>query len=218
MPKQKPTHGICRSCKTEFELLYFNGIVKSRLCIKCLVNKGKEKQKKAEKQAWKIEKAELKEKIKTHKDYQSDLQKEINKLIHLIDYLQPCISSGSNTGKRNAGHYYSVGSENSLRFNLHNIFIQTEYSNTYQHGDIHKYRIGLINTFGERYYNYVNDLKNTYPHIKLTKAELIEKTKLVRALIKGYKPYKLTQKQRIIERNKYNAIIGIYGVNYDFES
>jgi len=37
---------ICRSCKSEFEPIYRNGIIVSRLCVSCLSKKGKEKMKK----------------------------------------------------------------------------------------------------------------------------------------------------------------------------
>ena len=81
---------ICKSCKSEFEPLYRNGIVISKFCIPCLSKKGKEKQDKD----WKKEKAIIREKIKTKSDYMRELQRTFNKYIRLRDNGKPCISFG----------------------------------------------------------------------------------------------------------------------------
>lgn len=204
----------CRSCGYEFKPKYRNGVLISRLCFDCLSKKAVAKVRKQKKDAWNKEKKEIKDKLKSHSDYYNDLQKEINSLVRAIDFGNKCISSGSKNGKINAGHYYSVGSNNTLRFNLHNIFIQSEHSNTYLHGDIHNYRIGLKNTFGDDYLNFIESLPIIHKEIKLTVDEIKDKIKIVRALIKSHDKVVLSSIDRIKYRNKYNRIIGIYESKY----
>jgi hypothetical protein len=59
---------------------------------------------------------------------------KINLLIRLIDVNCPCVSSGL-FGKMSAGHRFSVGSNNSIRFNLFNIWIQSFHDNFYNSGN-----------------------------------------------------------------------------------
>ena len=68
-------------CGEEFEPMYRNGLLMSKLCIPCLVAKGNSKRKKD----WRKEKSEIKEKLKTKSDWLNELQKEINTIVRLID-------------------------------------------------------------------------------------------------------------------------------------
>lgn len=211
-------------CGETFKPIYRNGILFSKLCPACLaaktVKKLKQNQKKkavSEKKAWNIEKKAIKKELKTHSDWQNDLQKEINKLVRLIDYGQCCVASRSINGKMNAGHFYSVGGNNSIRFNLHNIFLQSEHSNQFKGGDEHRYREGVLLDFGSDYLQFMYDLKKDYPLIKLTKSELEQKISIVRALTKLHQPQQMSNKDRLIYRNKYNRAIGIYDKSFDID-
>lgn len=197
---------ICRRCKSEFEPYLRNGIVISRLCIKCVVLKNKEQMKKKQLQLQR----EAKKELLTHSDYQNLLQKQINKLVRIIDVDFPCIARDTRKGKMNAGHYFSVGSNNSLRFNLHNIHKQSEYSNKYNHGDAIMYLIGIKKRYGIDYANYLLSLPELYPYIKLTIPELIEKIEIVKKIIREHKSENLKKTEIIEIREKYNKIIGIY--------
>ena len=163
----------------------------------------------------KKQKKEEKEKILTHSDYQNLLQIDINKLVRCIDNQYPCIATNKHTGKMNAGHYFSVGSNNSIRFNLHNIHKQSEHSNKFNHGDAIRYLIGIKKRYGVNYANYILSLPSLYNCIKLTKEELKEKRVVVKKLIKEFDTNKIYTPEEIIKiRNEFNKIIGIYDIEF----
>lgn len=143
------------------------------------------------------------------------VQPLINKIARLIDYGNPCVPTSNFDGKMNGGHYTSVGANRTICLNLHNIFIQSYKSNTYDGGDNAKYRLGLINIFGQEYLEYVEKLRSCLP-IKLTKSELIEiknkAQKICNDLEKNKK--QLNPEQRILMRNKVNLELDIYPLEY----
>lgn len=153
----------------------------------------------------------MRENLKTKGDFERDLQTEINQIVKYIDASWPCISSGKMTGKRNAGHFYSVGAYPTIRFNLFNIYNQSEYQNTYKSGNPIGYREGLINTFGIPHMTYVENLKN-YPPIKLTIEQLKEAISNARTILKELKKNECvyTVEQRLEKRREFNLKIGIY--------
>lgn len=176
--KEKNKTITCRSCKVSFEPLYHNGIIKSRYCIKCLVKKGKQKQ-------WKEKKKELKEKLKTHSDWLNEFQEVFNKYIRLRDKGKPCISCGKPYGTftESAGHYFSVGSSPSLRFNEDNVHLQCWFNcNKNKHGNIAEYTPHLIEKIGKERYDRLLRLRNDT--LKLTIPEIQEKIKEYRLKIK----------------------------------
>jgi len=59
-----------------------------------------------------------------------------------------CISCGS--GIDHAGHYFSAGHYSSLRFNEINVNGQCLRCNNYLHGNLIRYRQGLISKYGEQ--------------------------------------------------------------------
>lgn len=197
-----------RGCNNEFEPFYRNGIIISKMCLSCLSKKGKPLVKKARNE----EKKAIKQSLKSHSELQGDLQDVVNKLIRLIDHGQNCISQQKHFNSYDAGHYYSRGSDNSLRFHLHNIYRQSVHANQHLHGDSINFRVGLIANFGQSHMNYVENLKVKYPSVKLTRDELIEKKEIVKRLIKAHKPEKLTNLKRLYYRDLYNKEIGIYEI------
>ena len=140
---------ICKSCKSEYEPIYHNGILVSKLCLKCLSKKGKEKQNKD----WKKEKAIIRDKIKTKSDYMRELQRTFNKYIRLRDKGKPCISCGRPLREKyDAGHCFSVGAYPNLRFNEDNVHGQCVACNQHKHGNVTEYTINLPKRIGyERY-------------------------------------------------------------------
>ena len=169
---------ICKSCKSEYEPIYHNGILVSKLCLKCLSKKGKQKLKKD----WKIEKAEIIERLKTKSDYLNELQKIFNKYIRLRDFGKPCISCNRPLrGKYDAGHYYSVGAYPNLRFNEDNVHGQCVYCNQHKHGNAADYTVNLPLRIGvERYNNLVENRNVSQNYTVSDLKELIEvyKTKI----------------------------------------
>lgn len=178
------------------------------------VAKQKTAKEKKVKQDWNKEKLEMKEKLKTLSDWKADLQKEINAIVREIDNYYPCIATGSFEGKRNAGHYASIGSNATLRFHLENIWIQSEHSNSWKAGDTLRYQQGIINTFGKDYLDYMDSLRNI-PPLKLSIEEIKEAIPKARSILKWLKlqSRKFTTEERIELRRKFNNDLNIYPKN-----
>lgn len=199
--------GLCANCLGDFLFGCDEGkdIYNKNIIPKAKANVKKEQRKKDR---------QKRQELKTLPELKKELQTQINHIVRLIDKGHPCIATGSYNGKMNAGHYFSVGSNDTLRFHLENIFIQSEYSNSYKAGDTLNYQQGIINTFGAEYLEHMNSLKQIQP-VKLQKhemPELIQKAKaIVKELNKDYKVY--TNKERIELRKHYNKQLNIYDTN-----
>ena len=179
--------------------------------IDCAIILGKSKVKKEVLAKNKKETSILREKLKTLSEWKKDLQVEINSIVREIDKGCPCIATNSFDGKKNAGHYISVGSNQTLRFHLENIFIQSEHSNSWKSGDTIRYQEGIKKTFGVDYMEYMNGLQQIQP-IQLTIDDVKEKIPIARGLLKWLKlqDRKFTTEERISLRKEFNKTLGIY--------
>jgi Bacteriophage Lambda NinG protein len=206
---------ICRHHKTKFEAKYFNQkyCLSDDECIKAFNEWVKsEKQKQYDKKA-KVEKKQLKEKLKTKSDYEKELQKEINTIVRLVDKGSVCHSTlNPLNDKFDAGHFFSCGSNPSIRFNLMNIYSQSVYANQYLSGDQINFMNGLEEIYGTEHKDLVMSLKSKYPILKLAIQELKEKIAIAREIVRELKAINLTYspKVRLELRRKYNEILGIY--------
>lgn len=197
-----------KNCKDKFVAKYFlqKYCMKKDECIKAFSDEVKE-----------INLNEkisvMKEGLKTLSSYKKDLQVEINTIIRLIDEGQPCIARNSMIGKRNAGHYWSVGSNDTIRYHLDNIHIQSEYSNSFKSGDTLNYQIGIDKTYGSEYLAHMNGLKST-PVIKLSIPVIKEKILICRQIVKELKNANTVYypSERLSLRKEFNKRIGIYVV------
>lgn len=201
----------CKSCSAEFEpFSQHNSTIKQKLCVQCLIAKGNEKRAKTANSVWRKEKSALKEKLKTKSEWLNDFQKSVNKIARLIDFCQPCIATGSFNGKMNGGHFAAVGSFPAIRFNLHNIHIQSEHSNSFKGGDNLKYADGIEKVYGIEYLNYIHSLRKING-IKLSIDDIKEKIEISKDIIKELSNEKIySPKERIALRNKFNKKFGIY--------
>lgn len=172
------------------------------------------KKQKKDNQVWKKEGLE---KLKKKAEWENELQSLINHIARLIDHNQPCIATGATTGKRNGGHRYSVGSNSTIRFNLHNIHIQSEHSNSWKGGDNDRFDLGLIRVYGSDYCDFVRSLNQT-PPINLTVETLKDKIIIARLIVKELKELGNTYKpkERTDLRNEYNQRLGIYSESYHY--
>lgn len=200
-------YGLCPSCYPNFILNDERG----KIIMQKAMNLGKQKVSKENK---KIEKDKaLKSKIEliSPDKYRSEyLQPIINEISRLIDFGQPCIATG-NYGKMNGGHYIGVGANRTTALNLHNIHIQSFESNHHKSGDPIKYRLGLIEWYGNKYFEFVEYLQRHKP-LKLTKAEMIEialRASSIRNDLRRNEETK-TAYERIELRNEINLKLGIY--------
>lgn len=139
----------CKVCREKFTP---NRPLQSCCSLDCAIIKGREtsaKQARAEASSKRTSHRAAKIKAKTRGDWSSEAQSAFNRFIRLRDDGKPCVSCGSFTGKKNAGHYRSVGSAPELRFEEANCHLQCEKCNSYMHGNLINYRIELINRIGQ---------------------------------------------------------------------
>ncbi|RLI34492.1 hypothetical protein DRO66_08725 [Candidatus Bathyarchaeota archaeon] len=212
------TRRKCKGCGDRFDMKFPNFPYCSKedcsdLGYKAKALQAKKAVRREERKEWREEKAKIKKKLKTKSDYEKDLQKQVNHIARIIDKGQPCISSNRLTGRFAGGHFWSVGSTPSLRFNLHNIHIQTFKDNSWESGNINGYRDGLKTRYGSAYLELiVSDLRGLYPILKLSVAQIEESTvearKIVKELLKIDKQY--NSDQRIELRETVNERLGIY--------
>lgn len=200
------TFGLCSSCLSDFLFETDAGklIMQKRIIPQAKVKVNKE-QKKVD--------AVTRESLKTLSDYTKELQKEINTIVRLIDKDFKCISTGKPLNEKyDAGHFYSCGSNPSLRFNLLNIYAQSVYANQHLSGDQINFINGINENYGSGLKSIVLRLKKDYPILKLDREQLKQKIQVARSIVKHLKLENKTYNsiERIELRKKYNKMIGIY--------
>ena len=139
----------CKNCREKFEPRYFNQkyCLQNTSCITAHVDYAKRQNQKS----WRRRRKRIKEELKTIKDYHKDCQYWFNKVVRERDKNKDCISCGVSLKNRkfDAGHYYSQGGHSSLRYDFENVHGQCVPCNRELSGNLHKYRLGLIERVGE---------------------------------------------------------------------
>ena len=203
-----------RKCKNCFKVFEKQRPLQYCCSMLCAIEHQKTLKKKNDLSDWKKRKENMKESLQTLSDLKKILQTEINRLIRMIDYGQLCISSQRVPLKANAGHYFSVGAHPSLRYNLLNIFLQSEHDNSFLSGNLLEYRENVKVYFGKKFLKELEELPLLYKSLNLTKEEVKEAIKATREVIKlhleNYPNVKLGHDKRIELRKHYNELIGIY--------
>ncbi|VVN46969.1 recombination protein NinG [Pseudomonas fluorescens] len=111
--------------------------------------KGRESTRKALADVERREIKVRKEKLKSRAEHLKDTQIAFNAWVRERDAELPCISCGRHhQGKYDAGHYRTVGSNPSLRFEPLNCHRQCSPCNTQLSGNIVNYRIELVKRIG----------------------------------------------------------------------
>jgi hypothetical protein len=203
----------CKNCKIPFEARYPMQSCCSAVCAIQYAKDNPKLIKKVERDSFNSWKKEVREKHRTHGDYENLLQTEINTIVRLIDAGHNCISCQKPPKKKNAGHYHSVGSNNSLRYHLFNIWLQDEHCNGYQSSNRSGYDKGLKELFGFGFWLNINEgIVRQYPFIKLSIPELKEKIVIARQIAKELTAAgkTFTTQERIELRKEYQERIGIY--------
>ena len=144
-PKTKKKKAkVCKQCKAEFEPAR-----PLQVCCgpKCAVERATHQRSKKDRAELRI----AKERLKSRGDWAREAQTAFNAFIRARDKQagHGCISCGSHTGKENAGHYRSVGSCPSLRFEESQVHLQCEKCNSYLSGNLINYRTALILRVGQ---------------------------------------------------------------------
>lgn len=201
---KEPKPKKCRECGNTFSPRSSLQVVCGIDCAKKQLTKKFIQKAQKEKRDWYTEN-------KTIGNWKQELQKEINKIVRLIDYGQPCIATGLHEGKKNAGHYTGVGANDTIRFNLHNIHIQSEHSNTWNSGDTLRYQDGIRKIYGQEYLDYMDSLRST-PPIKLSIEQVREAIKVCKSIVKDLEKDLVvrTPTERRELREKLNNQINIY--------
>jgi hypothetical protein len=110
------------------------------------------------------------------------LQKDINKIIRLIDVGCPCISSGRKyRDDDQAGHFYSIGSNPALRFNLLNLWNQSIKDNMHNSGNLLNYRQSLVDS---GLIELVEVEKLNHPVLKLSKEQIKTTLPIAKSIIR----------------------------------
>ncbi len=176
----------CKNCKQPFTPK-FSTLEKYCTQVECQAKRAIENLKtmKAKpKTAWAREKKVRTENLRSLGDWKKILQTIFNRYIRLRDAKKGCISCGANlNGKYDAGHFFSVGAFPNLRYDEDNVHGQCVRCNMYYHGNLSKYREGLIARIGEQRFR-VLEQKKTEP-LHLTMDETIEKINQYKQKIKS---------------------------------
>lgn len=136
------------TCKCGSEYIKYTTITK--MCVPCAIKISREKETRKKVKAFDKETRQRKKNLLTVKDLEKKAQKVFNEFIRLRDHNQPCISCGKPDGKRDAGHFYSVGSTRAMRYYENNCHVQcSAYCNLNLSGNLLNYREGLITRYGE---------------------------------------------------------------------
>lgn len=206
----------CVICRSQF----ISGNSLHKVCsLDCAVKLATEKEelkKKQERKQWLLRKEMMKIEVKS-KDYKSELQISVNKLARMIDarFDLKCIDCGKDFGNQcDGGHFASVGSNPTLRFNLHNIHSQKSDCNRNGLGGGKRleYRRGLEQRYGLDYADYVEyNLPLTYKTIHLSNQEIYDINKLAKRIVRQFP--KLKFDSPIQGRDLINSLLGIYKNN-----
>lgn len=183
-------------------------------CIQLATQKILADKRKQDEKITKKRDKDLRETLKTLPDKKKELETEINTIVRLIDKGHPCMMCGNSKMKKiNACHYHSVGGNDTIRFNLHNIWAGCEPCNSFKGGNLNGYDLCLRSAFDVEYWEEVKfGLTREYKVLKLTKPEVNEKIKIAREIIKELKAKDKVYEnyERIELRDKYNKKLGMY--------
>jgi hypothetical protein len=191
-----------------------------RVCNKydCKVSaalKIAEKQKLAKEKIARKERVEEKKKLREATTvWKNELQDEINLIARLIDKDLPCLAKGKYSNQTHGGHIFSRGSNQTIRYNLHNIHRQSAQSNHFQNED-GLLREGLVNEYGQPYMDFISELRRT-PSLEYTNEDFHQLTIKARSVSARLKKDDLAYnlEQRIELRNQINLELGIYLEEY----
>jgi hypothetical protein len=150
-----------------------------------------------------------KESIKTKANYEKELQTVINSIVRLLDFDSHCISCDHGKTKQftrqaHASHFWSVGSNPQLRFNLHNIHKSCSICNSWKHGNLIQYEKGITERYDNSYMDLINDLTKNYQSIHLDRESLKDTITVAKQIKKDI------ERGNDYSRNDINKMLGIY--------
>lgn len=141
MYSQRTKKKHCKICGTTFRPI---SSLQRACSLPCAVKIAKQIEQKNRRKKTK----DMREKLKTRRDYEKEAQREFNTYIRERDRDLPCISCGITRAKWDAGHYQKTSSHPELRFHEENVHKQCFQCNGPKHGNDKEYRNGLIARIG----------------------------------------------------------------------
>lgn len=203
----------CKVCKNKYEKgvtpsLDFIGVCNfdcATTLAKSKLEQKREAEVKSERHAWKERKIKLKQELGGGKQTEHPLQKEVNKLIRLLDSEYPCLARPDEKHQHyDAGHIYGVGSYPALRYYLWNIHKQSVKSNQHLGGESVLMLQGLEQRYGEDIKEKLENMRRDFKVLKLSYEEEGEVIKRVRELIRRI------EKGELLTRDFCITYMGIY--------
>lgn len=198
-------YGLCKDCFATW--LY--GTPQGLDTLRRNTLKAKEDVKKDTERRYKQKRKIEKESILKKSYFETQLQTEINTIVRLIDNDMGCISCGhgwETPWKRqaHAGHYHSVGSDPTLRFNLQNIYKQCSICNNWKSANLLEYNKGIIAVYGEDHLEVIQTLQARHKELHLSREDLKE------LVLKARKIKKDILAGKTYSREQINHILNIY--------
>ena len=175
----------CKVCQELFTPIQF---AQTACGYKCAIIHSKNLKLQKELKDWKVEKAILKDKLKTLGQYEAEAKKSFQKWIRMRDVSLPCISCGiEQTDLWDGGHYKKAEIYSGVIFDENNCHKQCRKCNRFLNGNELNYRQGLIKRYGIDFADKIEQKANETRNHKFTKEELIAKKLKYDLLIKEKK-------------------------------
>jgi hypothetical protein len=203
----------CVWCKASFVYERPNQKVCSIACAKADAEQTAKHKEKIKKQDWQRRKLELTIEAKPEL-YKEKLQKSVNQLARMIDerFDLKCIDCEKDFGKQcDGGHFTPVGSNRTLRYNLHNIHSQKSdcNKNGLGGGKRLEYRRGLESRYGVDYADFVEfELPVKYKSLVLSNKEIYNYHRLALQIIRKFKQFEFSDAKQ--GRELINSLLGMY--------
>jgi len=180
---------LCKNpeCRTSFVPQRLGQAVCNYACGLAIKDVHQDKARKALAEIGRKELRAAKERIKTKGQYMREAQAAFNAWVRERDASLPCISCGRHhQGSYDAGHYRTVGSNPTLRFEPLNCHKQCVPCNQHKSGDIVNYRISLVQRIGAKLVDWLEGphepQRYTIEDLKAIKADYRAKTRQLKNL------------------------------------
>ncbi len=180
---------LCKNpeCRTSFVPQRLGQAVCNYACGLAIKHVHQDKARKALAEIGRKELRAAKERIKTKGQYMREAQAAFNAWVRERDASLPCISCGRHhQGSYDAGHYRTVGSNPTLRFEPLNCHKQCVPCNQHKSGDIVNYRISLVQRIGAKLVEWLEGphepQRYTIEDLKAIKADYRAKTRQLKNL------------------------------------
>lgn len=167
----------CKTCGGTFKAYKSTAQVCSNHCA---IKLAETKRMAKEKREWNKRKKIMQEDIISIQQLVVKAQRVFNAYIRDRDKDKTCISCGKVLlGKYDAGHYHNANNHWSVRFDERNVHGQCVQCNQHLHGNLIKYRVGLLLRIGQEELDKLDSIANeTRNFSKKELFEIIEKYKI----------------------------------------